>query len=203
MVVDKFTKSHNHIFLGGRKLTKPEINVKKLRVSDHAVQRIIERFNCKNEQEAINYVKSRFNNARYIGVTTCEQGHRSYMYCIGSIGIFVSMDLLHIKTVVNLESHGHYDGLKEKIEQMYLKEFRKADRSERSKNKRLEYIRLKNDAEIATLKYRAYKTRSHNVKNECESLIVKLQNEIRQCEYDIKNAESNKRKIARAIATVL
>lgn len=184
-------------------MSQPEIIVKKMRMSDHAIERALERFECKDKNEAIHYVKTRLGRAKYIGETTCDQGFRSHMYAIEGVAIYVSLDLDIIKSIVNLDSWGHYDELRPTIEKMYFKEFRKADRYEQTKINKLQFLRLKNEAEIAHLKFRIFKTRSKNVRSECETMIVKLQNEIKECEIEIKQIETKKRQIARAIATLV
>ncbi len=69
--------------------------------------------------------------------------------------------------------------------------------------KKLEYIKLKSDMEVSTLKYKKYKSRSKEVKIECDKQIVNYLTIVRTLENDIKKIQMNKREIANAIATIV
>jgi hypothetical protein len=182
--------------------SKPQLNIKKLYLSKHAIERAKERYNLNSEVEASKYIKERIGNSKFIGEVACEQGGNSYMYVYDrKTAIYVSTDLQVIKTILDLEDQGHYVGLRSKIESMYQKEFRKVDRLEKARLNKLKLLELKNGAEVAVLKLRIFKTRSQNVKNECLLMIDSLQNEIEQCRNEIEQAKIHKRQIAKAIAT--
>ncbi|RPK31739.1 hypothetical protein EDO6_02366 [Paenibacillus xylanexedens] len=70
-----------------------------------------------------------------------------------------------------------------------------------AKRKKAEELSIKYEAEIAVLKYKKYKTRSENVRIECDNLIASLENELAAINKDIKETQSEKRHIAIAIAT--
>lgn len=184
-------------------IIKPKLEMKKVRISPHAFERVAERFNIKEKEQAVTFVKSRLANSRYIGVVADKEGDMSHMYTYERVAIYINLELSAVKSVVELDTHGHYNGLKDKIVKMYEKEFRKFDRVERSRLKLLEYIKVKSEADIAILKYKKYKTRSIHIKEDCDIMIINLNNEIVKLENEIKHIQLNKREIARAIATVV
>ncbi|ALS22105.1 hypothetical protein [Paenibacillus naphthalenovorans] len=184
-------------------MQKPNLNVKNIRLTTHAHERIEERFKIKDKTSALNHVKSLLGRAKYIGEIVGEDGNRSHMYTADKIAIHINLDLTAILTVYPIDSHGQYFGLKEKVKNLYEKEFRKVDRIERSMLRRMEHLKLKTEAEISALKYRKYKTRSKNVKEECEKMIANLNNQVNDLDLKIKNIQNNKREIARAYATVV
>ncbi len=95
---------------------KPEIIMKKLKLSEHAVIRLFERFNIIDKNAGLNYIKSLLGSSTYLGISACEQGERAHMYITSKIGIYISLDLQHIKSIIKLnEDRGHYIGLKDKI----------------------------------------------------------------------------------------
>lgn len=184
-------------------IIKPKLEMKKVRLSTHAFERVAERFNIKEKEQAVTFVKSRLANSKYIGVVADKEGEMSHMYTYEKVAIYVNLELSAVKSVVELDTHGHYNGLKDKIVKMYEKEFRKCDRVERSRLKLLEYIKVKSEADIAMLKYRKYKTRSIHIKTECDNTIISLSDNLVKLQDEIKQIQLNKREIARAIATVL
>lgn len=84
---------------------------------------------------------------------------------------------------------------------IYKKELRKTHREQLATKRKLEYITVKNEMEIANLKYRKYKTRSENVKKECDLKIKSLQQEILNFENKVKELQAVKRQIAFAVAS--
>lgn len=182
---------------------KPELNLKKLDISDHATEKAIERFKCKDRDAALIYCKSVLGNAKYIGKTTCEQGGHSHMYVSNKVAIHVSLDMEKIKSIYTLDSNGHYIGLKDIIVNLYEKEFRKVDRKEYTKTKQLELAKIQTESAVAALKLRKFKSRSVVVKRLCDEEISKLLLQIIGMESEIKEIQKNKRMIARSIATVV
>jgi hypothetical protein len=183
----------------------PQVKIKELQITEHAALRAMERFeHVKNSKEALNYCKQIMNNAKYIGLTTAKEGDGdNHYFTKDKIAIFISTDLKTIKSIVPVDTHGHYPPLKTKIENLYKKELRKTERNEQATKRKLEHEKYRVEAEIGVLKYRAYRTRSKTVKELCKSEIVKLQKQIDILENDLKSHQMNKRELARAMATVV
>lgn len=176
---------------------------KKVSISPHAVERAKERFRCKDKVDALNLCKSMLGRAKYIGKVTSLEGEESVMCTVDKNVIFLDLDRKVIKSIIDYDTFGHYHGLYDKIKRLYTAEFNKMDRVERSRAKRLEFEKIKSEAEIANLKLRCYKTRSKNVKIECRSAISNINKQLEELEDELKKIQSNKREIARAMATVV
>lgn len=176
---------------------------KKVSISPHAVERAKERFKCKDKVEALNLCKSLLGRAKYIGRVTSLEGEESIMCTVDKNVILLDVDRKIIKSIIDYDTHGHYHGLHDKIKRLYTQEFNKIDRVERSRTKKLEFEKIKSEAEIANLKLRCYKTRSKNVKNECRSAIGNIHKQLELFEDELKKIQSNKRELARAMATVV
>jgi len=184
--------------------TQPEINMKRLRLTDHAKLRLKEKFNMSDEVVALNFIKSNLGGAKYIGITTCELGEQSYMFTANKLAIYIALDLIAVKTIVKLNDTGsHYSGLINKINLLYKKEFGKIERLENSIIKKFNYIKVKSEMEIACLRYKKFKTRSKELKLECDRNIVDQLKLVSDYEAELKKVQTDKREIARAMSTVL
>ncbi|MNH66485.1 hypothetical protein D3C73_185160 [compost metagenome] len=183
-----------------------KLNTGSIALSSHAWDRIQERFPTygKNKKMAADYVRSLLKSSEYIGIVPSNEGFDSHMYVFNhEIAIHISsMDESTVTTIYKVErdSRKHID-FRCKIEDIYKREFRKTHRLELAKRRRIEFVKAKNEAEIANLKYRKLKTRSQNVRNECDTRIVELQQEIEMMDEDIKSIQAAKRNIAYALAS--
>lgn len=181
------------------------IEFDKLDITQHAYDRIGERFPnaAKNKISALNFTRNMLKSSEYIGIVADKEGADSHMYSYNhDIAIHISIDCEAIKTIYKIDRDNRtFLSFRNSIEDIYKKEFRKIHRAELAKRRKLEYIKVKNEAEIASLKFRRHKTRSENVKKECDDLIAKLQREISEIQSEIKHAQTAKRNIAFALAT--
>ena len=104
--------------------TAPQLNIKKLGISDHALKRARERLDYagKSKEEILNLCKSILgsNLTKYIGISPCPDGSgESHMYTNNKNSYHISLDLVTIVTIINHESkydnYRHYAGLESKI----------------------------------------------------------------------------------------
>ncbi|QSF43483.1 hypothetical protein [Paenibacillus tianjinensis] len=210
---------------------KPFLDFKTLEIDDHAVRRVEERFKRKGRNEALNYCKCLLGQSRYIGETTCERGNRAHMFVApNKVAIYLTLDYHEIKTImkvndkpfliydndkdVNAEENDKTENtstelfssdnpLQEKLIKLYQVEFRKIGRVETKVSREVNEEKLKLDIEISELKYRLYKSRSAKVKNQCEKRIEEVQSVIIKNNLRLKKVEDDKRKIAKALASML
>lgn len=178
---------------------------KNLELSVHAFERMQERFPnySKNKKAATDYIRSLMKQTSYIGLVPDKHGSDSHMYVYNkSIAIHIAQDSGLVTTVYNIDrDNREYIGFRDKVSDLYKKEFRKIHRLELTKRKKNVFSKAKNEAEIAALKYKSLITRSQNVKNDCERRIAELKNEILLEESEVKGLQDLKRNVAYAIAT--
>lgn len=179
----------------------PELETKKIQLSDHAYKRVRERLGYKDKDVALGQIRGMLRQAKRIGTVYGEDGNEGIYYAFNKVGIVLSPDLKCVITIKKTEEVT--EPLKSKVLALHRKEFNKLDRIEKSKAKKLIIEKLRIDSEIAQLRYRKVKTRSKNVKKCCEEKINQLLNEIIQLEDEIKNIQSLKRKIANSMASVI
>ncbi|WP_339304262.1 hypothetical protein NST33_17710 [Paenibacillus sp. FSL L8-0435] len=181
---------------------------KTIELSTHGFERMQERFPeySKNKKMATDYVRSLLKSSEYIGVVPDQFGVDSHMYVFNhTVAIHIGLDPVKITTVYPIERDIEKEHKKitfrDRVEELYKKEFRKIHRTELAKRKKIQYSKAKNEAEIAALKYKQLITRSENVKEMCVKRIKELQNEILHEENIIKDVQVLKRSVAYAIAT--
>lgn len=179
------------------------MDVNKLRLTNHAYQRIKERFNLNCDKEgALNYCKGRLKNAERIGIIVSKEGEETVLYAIGREAYYLSLDETTIKTVTkNVKIT--YEPIKEKIKEMHMKELRKLERKEKSKHKYLELLMLEANIELSQLKYRLHKTRSQAVKMACQARINALEITLQELQDEINNIKKEKTRIARSMVAVV
>ncbi|WP_145413473.1 hypothetical protein [Paenibacillus xylanexedens] len=178
---------------------------KNIELSTHAFERMQERFPeySKNKKMATDYIRSLMKQTKYVGLVPDKCGVDSHMYVFNkNIAIHLALDSNIITTIYIIErDNREHIGFRDKVEDLYKKEFKKIHKLELSKRKKNVFSKAKNEAEIAALKYKSLITRSHNVKIQCEKRILELENEISVEENEVKNLQIQKRHIAYAIAT--
>lgn len=181
-----------------------KLETKNIELSDHAYERLRERFpnEAKNKQSATNFTRSVLKNSKYIGILPDQFGVDAHLYVYKSeIAFHIALDVPVLKTVYTIDKQKPIPPFHDKIVKMYNTEFRKLQRKELAIKRKLKYIVAECEAQIASLKLRKLKTRSDNVKSECESEIVKLNNQIWAINQSLKEVQIKKREIAFVIAT--
>lgn len=187
-------------------MKEPILETGKLELSDHGYKRMLERLpeQSKNKISALNHARSLLKNSKYIGIVPDKDGKASHMYVFNKeIVIHVSLDLKTVATIYEdlRESEVQFLPFRKSVENIYKKELRKIHRSEMATIRKLNYLVSKNEVEIAQLKFRKFKTRSHTVKTECDKMIVKLSQEIWELDSKVKHIQMDKRRVAYAIAS--
>ncbi|MET3209639.1 UNVERIFIED_CONTAM: hypothetical protein ABIC26_002586 [Paenibacillus sp. PvR008] len=181
------------------------IETKNIELSTHAFERIQERFPAvsKNKRTATDYIRGLLKSSEYIGILPDKCGRDAHMYVYNnSIAIHTNIDTHLVATVYEIErDNREHIPFRDKIKDIYKKEFRKLHRFEFSRRKKLELAKAKNEAEVAALKYKKVRTRSENVRKECDDKIANLEYEILLMTNEIKDAQIAKKNIAYAIAT--
>lgn len=186
--------------------------VKSLKISDHAVQRVKERFKQKNKSDCLNYCKGILGqpDSRYIGVSTCEQGNQAHEFCLGKIVVYISLDMTTVVTAMRIKDKQYLSPTKtltpvrelpilhDKIVALYDSAYKQHDRLESKKVRQLEKEKIERGVRIAELELRIYKTKSAKVKQTCEQELAEVKAQIILLEQEIKQIQDNKRKISRA-----
>ncbi|PZT52208.1 hypothetical protein [Paenibacillus silvae] len=176
-----------------------------IEISQHSFIRVQERYPNfgKNKRAATEYIRSLLKTAEYIGIVPDNEGVDGHMFSYAKkIAIYLNMEGNLVTTLYDIErDNREHISFRDKVVDFYKKELRKIHRSEMAKRKKAEELSIKYEAEIAVLKYKKYKTRSENVRIECDNLIESLENELATINKDIKDTQSEKRHIAIAIAT--
>lgn len=181
------------------------LKVSNVEISQHAFVRVQERYPnfSKNKRNATEYIRSLLKTAEYIGVVPDNEGVDSHMFSYANkTAIFLNIEGNLVTTMFEIErDNRRFISFRDKVADFYKKEFRKIHRSEMAKRKKVEELTIRYQAEIAVLKYKKFKTRSDNVRIECDNLIANLENELADAYKEIKDTQSEKRHIAIAIAT--
>jgi hypothetical protein len=170
--------------------------------SKHALQRAKERFKM-NPKEAMPYFQSVLKEAKYIGVIEDSENHRSgQLFAYKRIAIHLSMDYKTVLTVYKADTLT-YDPLKDKILELHKKKFNHYSIKERALQKRLDQLKLESQVEIAQCKLRKYKSRSEAVKMACDARIKAIEQTIQEYIHDIENLQTEKRRVARSMISVM
>lgn len=180
------------------------MNVEQLKITNHALKRIKERFNLKeNSRQAIlNYCKGQLRHAKRIGIVVSDDGKEAVLYAIGRQAYYLTLDETEVITVMRHEKIT-YDPIKDKIKEISERELRKLDRKEKSKHKYLELLMLEANIELSQLKYRLHKTRSQAVKMACQARINALEMTLQELQDEINNIKKEKTRIAKSMVAVL
>jgi hypothetical protein len=179
-----------------------EIDTSKLIMTQHSLDRAKERFNMDNST-ASKYFISRLSEASYIGIIDDEESEKqSHLFAVGRTAIHISLDLIHVLTVYKSEKVT-YDPLKEKVLELHRKKFNRYSITEKAKQKRLHQIKLECDVEVSNLKLRIHKTKSPSVKMACEARILGIRQTINEYEREIVSIQTEKRRIARSMISVI
>lgn len=166
-------------------------------LSDHGMKRARERLNWGNKShiEIEGLLKKELSTAEYVGQISSSDGNVSEMFVKGSVSIHLSPDLKNIITVITYDKLP-YSPVNSKLKQLLHKEFRKLNRSESARHRRLELFRLEAKSEISELKLRAFKTRSESVRLACEGRVKSLSDRLFELENELIDIRNHKRQIA-------
>jgi hypothetical protein len=179
----------------------PELNTKQIIMTEHAYERVAERLGLKDRKQALGQIRSMLRTARRIGNVINSEGEESVLYAFGRVAIYLTTDLSRVKTVIKMDDLS-YLIYRDKIKQMYDKELRKLERSEKSKRRKLKLEKLRLNAEIAQLQYRMAKTRSEKVKKESEEQIKNYISYLETLEIELKEILASKYTVAKALVTL-
>lgn len=187
--------------------------MKYLTVSDHALFRYQQRFDKEVDKISIvNRVKGILNQpaTRYMGIQQCEKGNDSHMfYNGGKMEIYLSLDLTKVATFINPKDKAFIvqmendNPLHNKLVNLYESELRKYKRKEITMINTLERTEKEKAVDVANLKLKAFKTKSDNIRNECYTLLSQIELEINEMINSLTKHQDNKRKIMRALASLL
>ncbi|MEJ3719290.1 hypothetical protein WGM54_14820 [Paenibacillus polymyxa] len=181
------------------------IDTKNIELTAHAFERVQERFEDygKNKKMATDYVKKLLKSSEYIGLISDKDGVDADFYVYNNeIAILIRPNTTMVATIYSIDRDNRQSiGFRNKVVELYKKELRKIHRLEIARRRKTEVLEAKNEAEIAALKYKRLRTRSENVKKECNNIIANLHNEIWNMKKEIKDIQAQKRNIAFAIAT--
>lgn len=177
-----------------------KLDVNKLILSDHAYERAIERLNLKvvDVKQVTNNVRNLIKNSKFITETTAKDGNRCYMFASKGIAYFIDKGLRTVVTINKFESMPH-NPIHSKAKELYQKEIRKLDRSERARMKQLELLKLESNYEIAELMLKMHKTKSESVKLACKGRQEALKMRVDELHKEVKDIQDKKRQIANAM----
>ncbi|MFB5758917.1 hypothetical protein [Paenibacillus medicaginis] len=131
------------------------------------------------------------------------------MYTIGNTVIHISMDFKEIVTIYKVEKKAYIAETKPenplyyKLKKLYENEMKRYDREEKKYSKKIESLRVDLDFEIAALKRRMFRTRSQAVKLACEARIKAIDEYFSEIEQSLKHVQGNKRKVAKAMVSLV
>lgn len=203
------------------------LNIKKIKIEEHAVKRAIQRFKRKDKSDALNFCKSVLGSSKYIGETTCDRGNKAHMFVSvnNKVQIYLSLDLTKIITVIDSKEKSFivYDKenvntepsenhifskmkeipLQDKLVKLYQTEFKKHDRLEKKMSKEFLEFKLTKELEMAQLNLLAYKTRSKNIKADALEKVKQIQNAINLNFNELKKISDDKRKISKVLASLI
>lgn len=180
-----------------------ELNLSKVVLSDHAYERAVSRLSLQwTEFSSVNkYIRNQLANADYIGVTTANDGNMCHMFINRGIALYLDKSLETVVTINKFDKIPQ-NMLQDKIKNLFQKEFRKLDRSEKAKLKQLGLQKYEIELEIAELKLKEYKSKSESLKLACKGRIKALEIAINDFQEDIVKIKAEKRRIANAMVCV-
>ncbi|TVY09835.1 hypothetical protein FPZ49_10695 [Paenibacillus cremeus] len=182
--------------------------MKKLQVTEHAVKRAKERFNRRDRNDVLNFCKAHLGAAQYIGKTTSDNGE-GLMFSRHGVMIVLSEDLSKVITLMEIENRSHIartepnTPLYKKLKSLYETEIRKLERSEKSCNKKVDYIKAELNVELSQLNLKLLKTRSESIRCACKARINAIETYIKDKESELCNIQSEKKKIIKALACIV
>jgi len=185
---------------------RPDIDISKITLSNHYMRRLNERF--PKIKDPRGYTIEAIVKGSYNGITT-DKDRNSYCLCFtyeNNLFFLAADDLRTMVTVYELEenhlafpSNTEYQkNFNLKIKSFYDKEIRKLDRKLKALNRKLEEFKHISDVECSQLRLRQYKTRSKNVKLECEAKITNIKLKQATYEREITEIEKCKLKVIKA-----
>jgi hypothetical protein len=181
---------------------KVELDIKSVKMSDHAIKRANQRFNI-DSKRALSYFRSVLEKANYVGIIEDSENNKpGQLFAYNRIAIHLSMDCKTILTVYKADTVT-YDPLKNKVLELHKKKFNHCTIKERALQKRLDQLKLESQVEIAQCKLRKYKTKSQAVKLACDARIKAIEISIQEYILDIQNLQTEKRRIARSMISVM
>jgi hypothetical protein len=180
---------------------QPTVVMNKVKLSDHAFNRVKERFDITDKNQSLKRVKKIVAQGTYLGKIADKEGIEGNLYAHNQDMVSLADDGT-IKTVMKRESFT-YDPLKIKFLDICAKEMRKLNRRENATKRKLKNFTFDYNLEVAELERRSHRTRSHNVKMGCRSRRIVLDNEMNLLKQKITNIQNEKRKIAYSTANML
>lgn len=189
---------------------RPEIDMSKITLSNHYMRRIKERL--PHIKDPRSYTVEAIVKGRYNGITT-DKDKNSYCHCFsyGDELLFLSVDDMKTmvtiyepcETSLSIPSDTDYQkSFNLRIKGFYDTEIRKLDRKLNSLKKKLEEYKHVSDVECSQLQLRKYKTRSKNVKLECEAKITNIRLQLNTYEKEIDEIEKCKLKVIKASSSL-
>jgi hypothetical protein len=178
-----------------------KLHLSKIQMTEHGYRRSQERFNM-DKSQSLSYFRSILSKAKLIGTVQDKNGKDSYLYGLGRIAVILDVESPTICTVYKQENIS-YNPLKVKVAQLHEKEFRKLQRTESARIKKLETFKLEANLEIAQCQYRIHKTRSQAVRNVCYARINAVNERLVELENEIKEIQITKKHVAKSMISVI
>lgn len=179
------------------------VNPKKVKLSDHAFNRLHERFGIKSMEQAIGTVRQWLHFAEFVAEVTDEENDKpALLFAYKGTSIYLSTDLTTVLTVVQKEAN-IYNPLRKQLIQLHKKKLNHFTIKERAAQRKMELFELEANAEISQLKLRMHKTRSSAVKSSCLSRINEVNFKLDEWRRELDCCKSEKRKVAKSMANIL
>lgn len=185
------------------KCSHQRVKVVDVQLTDHSYERAIDRFSLKHtkKEDVLKYLQKHLSDAEYIGQVTSADGNDSEMFVKGQFCFHLNTELDKIITVVKIENKIKCNPVQDKMNNLVHKEFRKLDRTEKARLRKLHDYRYDVEIEIAEANRRIYRTRSESVKLACQARIKALELELEQLQLEIEQLRTSKRQVAYLLAS--
>lgn len=181
-----------------------EVDINSINLTPHSVERAIERMELKRTkpEEVTSFVRKLLLTSDHLGRVASIDGHESEMYINNKYSFHVCPESLCVKTVLKYDKLP-YNPAQSKVKSLLHKEFRKLNRCEQAKLKRLKLHKLEVASEIADLELKIFKTKSQSVKLACKGRIAALRQSLTDFENEIERIKTEKRQVAYAVASIM
>lgn len=184
--------------------TGRRIKVEDIGLTDHGLERAIERLNLKrtSHNEVLSYLRNKLVNSIHIGRITSVSGNESEMFAFNNMSIQLSPDFKRIITVLHYNKLS-YNPASDKVKCLMHKEFRKLDRAEKARVKQLQLYTYESEVEVSLLKLKIHKSKSMSVKLSSKARIAALETRLEELKAEVEKIKCDKRQVAYALVSVI
>jgi hypothetical protein len=167
-------------------------------VTKHAIERVNERFGI-SKQQATNWVRQRMNSAEFVAITDNE-GTAARMFAYAG-AIFV-LDI-EVDRVISVYKPYKQPLLYDKVKSLVLRELKRVERIESKTERRNTLSKAELEVELAECKLMLLRSRSHSRRNVLQARINAIQIRINELDTEIIEVRTNKKHIARGVASYI